>query len=153
MTDYIFGTTYQIFGTVLPTHPTRCVIIVDKDLPIGRLVNAAAVTALTIGQRHPVLVGEPLIDGSGFAHPGLIPIGIAVLAASQDELPDIRRKGLEAGCDVIDFPVEGQQTTNYQAFREAVAAIQPEEMRYAGIALVGEKKEISKIVGNLRLLK
>ncbi|MBA1334950.1 MAG: hypothetical protein HPY66_0571 [Firmicutes bacterium] len=137
MTDYIFGTTYQIFGTVLPTHPTRCVIIVDKDLPIGRLVNAAAVTALTIGQRHP----------------GLIPIGIAVLAASQDELPDIRRKGLEAGCDVIDFPVEGQQTTNYQAFREAVAAIQPEEMRYAGIALVGEKKEISKIVGNLRLLK
>ncbi|TCL68508.1 hypothetical protein EDC14_101348 [Hydrogenispora ethanolica] len=133
--------------------PTRCVIILDQELPVGRAVNAAAVIALTIGQRHPVLVGEPLVDGAGFAHPGLIPIGIAVLAASRSELGEIRRKGLETGCDVIDFPVEGQQTTDYQAFREAVAGIEPEAIQYAGVALVGQKKAVRKIVGNLGLLK
>ncbi|MGE5776459.1 MAG: DUF2000 domain-containing protein, partial [Chloroflexota bacterium] len=116
--------------------PTRCVIVVDKELPAGWSANAAAVIALTIGQRHPDLVGEPLVDASGFQHPGLIPIGITILAASQEELSGIRQKGLETGCDVIDFPVQGQQTTNYQTFREAVAAIQPDSLQYVGVALV-----------------
>lgn len=85
----------------------RCVIVVDRDLPRGRLANAVAVIALTVGQRHPVLVGAPLVDGAGFAHPGLIPIGVTMLAASRDELPAIRRQALATGCDVVDFPVTG----------------------------------------------
>jgi hypothetical protein len=140
------GTTFQI-------PPTRCVIVVYQDLPSGRAANAAAVMALTIGQRHPNLVGEPLIDASGDSHPGLIPIGIAVLVAPQVELSEIRHKGIRAGCDVIDFPLEGQQTTDYQAFRDAVATSEPEALRYVGVALVGQKKEIRKITGHLTLLK
>lgn len=133
--------------------PTRCIIIVEKELSNGWSANAAAVIALTIGQRHPGLVGEPLVDASGFQHPGLIPIGITVLAAPQEELQGIRQKGLEIGCDVVDFPVQGQQTTNYQTFREAVAATQPDSLHYVGVALVGQKREISKVVGHLKLLK
>lgn len=140
-------------GTVLPVPPTRCVIVLDKALPVGRLANAAAVIALTIGQRHPILVGEPLIDGAGVTHPGLIPIGIAILAADQVDLPAIRQKGLAASCDVIDFPVQGQETTNYAAFRDVVASVPAAELTYVGVALVGQKKEIGKIVGNLGLLK
>ncbi|HEX2995184.1 MAG TPA: DUF2000 domain-containing protein, partial [Anaerolineales bacterium] len=79
--------------------------------------------------------------------------GITVLAAPQEELYGIRQKGLEIGCDVVDFPVQGQQTTNYQTFREAVAATQPESLQYVGVALIGQKKEISKVVGHLKLLK
>ena len=37
-------------------------------------------------------------------------IGIAVLAASRD---DLRDQGLEAECDVVDLPAVGHQTTNY----------------------------------------
>lgn len=139
-------------GTVLDLPPTRCVIVVDRDLPRGRLANAVAVIALTVGQRHPMLVGEPLVDGTGFAHPGLIPIGVALLAASRDELPAIRDRALAAGCDVVDFPVDGQQTKDYQTFRDAVAALAPEVISYTGVALVGQKKDISKIVGKLDLL-
>ncbi|HTJ98435.1 MAG TPA: DUF2000 family protein, partial [Bordetella sp.] len=54
--------------------PERCVVVVDKQLPAGRAANAAAVLALTIGQRYPALVGQPLVDASGVEHPGLIPI-------------------------------------------------------------------------------
>jgi hypothetical protein len=133
--------------------PQRCVIVVDNELPIGKAANAAAVIALTIGQRHPGLVGAGLIDASGQVHPGLIPIGIAVLAASQDELCSLREKGLAAGCDLVDFPVQGQQTTSYDAFREAVAGVATQELRYVGVALIGEKKPIGKIVANLGLLK
>jgi len=135
------------------TTPERCVIVVDAQLPIGRAANAAAVIALTVGRRHPALVGLPLVDASGVAHPGLIPIGIAVLAADQPTLSAIRAKGVAAGCDVVDFPVQGQQTTDYTAFRDAVALIPTADLQYIGVALVGARKPVGKIVANLGLLK
>jgi hypothetical protein len=139
-------------GTLLPEMPNRCVIVVDRELAGGRLANAIAVIALTVGQRHPGLVGEPLVDAAGFAHPGLIPIGVTLLAAGQEELPAIRDRALAMGCDIIDFPVEGQETKDYQAFRAAVAGIPPADMRYTGVVLIGQKKTVSKIVGRLELL-
>lgn len=133
--------------------PERCVIVVDSALPPGKAANAAAVLALTVGQRHPALVGAPLIDASGGMHPGLIPIGIAVLACDQEEMSTIRGKGLMAGCDVVGFPVQGQQTTHYDAFCAAVAEIPTEQLQYVGVALIGKRKSISKIVAHLALLK
>ncbi|MDR5761167.1 DUF2000 domain-containing protein [Caballeronia sp. LZ035] len=136
-----------------PARPQRCVIVVDQDLPAGKAANAAAVLALTVGQRHPALVGEALVDASGCAHPGLIPIGIAVLGADQDTLSAIRDKAVAAACDVVTCPVQGQQTTDYGAFREAVAGVVTGELRYVGLALIGDRKPVSKAVANLGLLK
>jgi len=133
--------------------PERCVIVVDNRLPIGRAANAAAVIALTVGRRHPALVGLPLVDASGVEHPGLIPIGIAVLGADPATLSGIRDKGVAAGCDVVDFPVQGQQTTDYSAFRDAVALTATADLQYIGVALIGARKPIGKIVANLGLLK
>jgi hypothetical protein len=143
----------SVDGGTTAVSPDRCVIVLDRNLPIGQAANAAAVIAVTIGQRHPVLVGEQLVDASGFTHPGLIPIGIAVLAASREDLRDLRHRGIEAGCDVVDLPAAGQQTTNYHAFREMVAVVETRNLEYVGIALIGRKKEISRIVGRLALLK
>lgn len=131
----------------------RCVIVLANDLPVGRAANAAAVIALTVGQRHPALVGAPLIDASAVEHPGLIPIGITVLVAASADLANIRDKGLQAGCDLIDFPEQGQQTTNYAAFLDAVAQVATSDLRYVGVALVGPRDPVRKIVGNLSLLK
>ncbi len=105
-----------------PARPQqRCVIVVDAALPAGLSANAAAVLALTFGQRHPSLVGEPLVDASGIAHPGLIPIGIAVLAANAKQLAAARAEtSAAAACDVVGFPVQGQQTTDYAAFNRDV---------------------------------
>lgn len=133
--------------------PERCVIVVDDQLPPGRAANAAAVIALTVGQRHPALVGPPLVDASGVEHPGLIPIGIAVLAADQATLAGIRDKAVAAGCDVVDFPVQGQQTTDYAAFRDVVAQVATADLQYVGVALIGARKPVGKIVANLGLLK
>jgi hypothetical protein len=129
------------------------VVIYDRlSKPINQLQTEAAKT-VTIGQRHPVLVGDQVVDASGVTHPGLIPIGIAVLGTSRDDLRDIRQKGFEAGCDVVDLPMAGQRTTNYQAFREMVAAAKARDLEYVGVALIGGRKQIGKIVGRLALLK
>lgn len=141
-----------ISRTILPELPNRCVIVMDAALQGGLLANAIAVISLTVGQRHPVLVGEPLVDASGFPHPGLIPIGIPMLRAPQGALNGLRAMAMEHDCDVVDFPVEGQQTKDYREFMEMTANIRPEEMKYTGIAIVGQKKIVNNIVRKLDML-
>ncbi len=97
-------------------QPQRCVIVLDRALPPGKAANAAAVIALTIGQRHPGLVGEPLIDASEHSHPGLIPIGIPVLAASTQELSSLRSQAITIGCDVVDFRCKGSKPPTTRRF-------------------------------------
>lgn len=132
--------------------PERCVVVVDSALPPGRAANAAAVLALTIGQRHPSLVGAPLVDAQGQRMPGLIPIGISVLAASQQQLGELANASDAAGFDVIRFPVQGQQTKSYTEFLDAIAQVDRAVMHHVGIALVGDRKPISRLVGKLPLL-
>ena len=139
-------------AAMLPETPNRCVIVMDKELGGGTLANAIAVIALSAGQRHPALVGEPLVDARGFAHPGLIPTGIPMLCAPQDELARIRQVALENECDVVAFPVEGQQTKSYEEFQAMVGQIPTEGIKYTGLALIGQKKTISKIVKKLDLM-
>jgi hypothetical protein len=132
---------------------TRCAIVVDAALPAGRAANAAAVIALTLGQRHPHLVGPDLVDARGCAHPGLIPIGIAVLAAPAAELNALRAKALKDGVDVVDFPSQGQQTTDYATFGARVRGVPTEALTYVGVGLYGARKVVGRIVGHFSLLK
>jgi hypothetical protein len=119
-------------------------------LPPGKAANAAAVVAFTLGQRHSHLVGAPLEEQNGTAHPGLIPIGIPVLKATAAQLHALRHKSL-AHCDVVDFPVQGQATVDYSAFLEAVRALPAESLQYLAVGLVGPRKRVGKLVGGFSL--
>jgi hypothetical protein len=143
---------FSEFDESLP-EPQRCVAVIDAGLPAGKAANAAAVMALTMGARHPGLVGDALVDCAGNAHPGLIPIGIPVLGAPKDDLPRIRRRAVEAGIEVIDFPIQGQQTNDYAEFRRLMSDTAPDRIEYLGIMLLGAKKKIGRIVGKYALLR
>lgn len=135
------------------TEPERCAIVVDAALAAGKAANAAAVIALTLGKRHPHLAGPDLVDASGHAHPGLIPIGIAVLAAPATDLRDVRARALKNGIDVVDFPSQGQQTTDYAEFGARVREVLTEDLSYVGIGLYGTRKSVGRIVGKFSFLK
>lgn len=130
--------------------PERCIIVVNGALPPGKAANAAAVVAFTLGQRHGRLVGEPFVEAGGAAHPGLIPIGIPVLSADAPRLAALRAKAL-AECDVVDFPLQGQQTTDYQAFLHSMRQAEGGALEYLAVGLVGPKKRIGKLAGGLPL--
>ena len=140
-------------ATLLPSLPERCVIVINQQLAAGHAANAAAVLALTLGKRHPSLVGAPLIDADNREHPGLIPIGISVLVADAQQLTQLHQHLLnDDEMDGIIFPVEGQQTTDYAAFREAVSVVPTDNLQLLGIALAGNKKVVRKLTGKLGLL-
>ena len=132
--------------------PSRCVIVVDAALPSGRAANAAAVLALTLGKRHPHLVGADITNADGDVHFGLVWMGVSVLCASADMLTQLRDRALTTDVEVIDFPIEGQQTTDYEAFRRAVSRVPRTELRLVGLCLYGAKKPVTRLVGSLPLL-
>lgn len=137
-------------GPEAPQKPERCVIVVDESLPPGKASNAAAVVAFTLGQRHGHIVGAPLREHDGTSHPGLIPVGIPVLKATTLQLSELRHKSLPH-CDVVDFPVQGQATTDYGAFLNAVHAHRGDGLRYLAVGLIGPRNKVGKLVGGFSL--
>jgi len=134
-------------------RPERCVIVVDQALPPGLAGNAAAVLALSVGAAFSQLPGQDLVDADGSRHPGLIPMGLPVLAAPADRLPDLRTAALDAGLHVVDFPAAGQQTTDYDDFAAQVASTPTADLGYLGVALSGSAKRVRKLTGGFPLLR
>jgi hypothetical protein len=131
----------------------RCVIVVDQDLPPGLAANAAAVRALTLGAREPDLAGADLVDADAETHPGLIPIGLPVLRAGSAELVELRRRAAADGVSVIDFPVVGQQTNDYDEVRALVARTPTAELTYLGVAVSGSRRAVARLTGTFSLLR
>lgn len=132
--------------------PDRCVLIMNDSVSGGHLANAIAVIALTVGQRHPYLVGAPLVDADAVSHPGLIPIGIPMLQCSNEQLKELRAKALEKGFDVVDFPSQGQQTKNYDEFLAMMSAAQTDDLEYLGIAIIGKKNPVNKLTKHCEMI-
>ncbi|MGV2879296.1 DUF2000 domain-containing protein [Pantoea vagans] len=129
----------------------RCVMILNAALPPGKATNAAAVIALTLGQRHPTLVGDALEDAENYPSPGLITTGIPVLAASSQELDALREQCEQAEYDLVLFPEAGQSTTDYQALGDVLRQQPRQQWRLLGLAIVGDKKALRKLTAKLPL--
>ncbi|MBA8869606.1 DUF2000 domain-containing protein [Pantoea agglomerans] len=129
----------------------RCVMILNAALPPGKATNAAAVMALTLGQRHPALVGDTLEDADRRPSPGLITTGIPVLAATDEQLSALREQCEQAEYDLVLFPEEGQTTTDYQALSAVLRQQLRQQWRLLGVAIVGDKKALRKLTAKLAL--
>jgi hypothetical protein len=135
-----------------PTAPTlRTVIVIDRDLPKGLAANAAAVLAHAFGARRPDLVGGDFADATGATHAGLIPTGLPVLGATGADLVSLRAAAAERDLLVVDLPAAGQQTTDYDEFRAAVAAA--DELPYLAALISGPPKAVRAVTGQLGLLR
>jgi hypothetical protein len=132
---------------------TRCVVIVDEELPPGLAANAAAMVALTLGATVDGLPGADLVDADGHSHPGLIAAGIPILAASRVQLSDLHARAQRESVGVVDLPAFGQQTTDYESVIERVGHTPAAELEYLGIALHGPRRAVSRLTGSLRLLR
>src|SRR3954454_19761589 len=146
-------------NTILEAAPTldpaaaRCVIVVDEALAPGLAANAAAVLAVTLGARSPHVLGGEIVDADGACHPGLIDRGLPSLNASADEVGPLRARAVAAGVEVLGSPRFGQETTDYEAFRERLAGTPTAELAYLGLLLSGPKRAVNKLTGSLPLLR
>ncbi|MEC1720058.1 DUF2000 domain-containing protein [Schinkia azotoformans] len=137
-------------------NETKCVLLIDSELPLGLLANTAAVLALTIGKRVEGIIGSDVVDGSGQIHTGITTIPLPILKSTQEGLQVLKQKvSTEAFQDllVVDFTNAAQTTKTYEAYTQKIATFTSGDLYYLGIALYGDRKKINKLTGNLSLLR
>ena len=126
-------------------------VVVDAELPAGRVVNAAVCVSAATAAGVPGLLGPDATDAAGSGHPGLPWAGCSVLAAPADQLAAIRARAAGSpGVFVADMPVAAQLTRVYDEYLAQVRA--PGELAYCAVSIVGPRNRVDKIVGKLPLL-
>ncbi|MFD1656687.1 DUF2000 domain-containing protein [Streptomyces caeni] len=141
-----------------PTVSTRAarlkwVVIVDRDLPPGRAVNAAICVAAATQSAVGGLLGDDVADAEGAVHPGLPWAGCSVLAADAAALRIARDKAAAyADTFVADMPAAAQEARVYADYRAVVGKTAAEDLAYCAVSIVGPRNRVGKIAGKLPLL-
>lgn len=134
----------------------KCVLVIDKALPVGLVANTCAVLALSLGQRHPELVGRDLYDGEGDVHPGITTVVIPILGCAKEDISVLRmkaRKQADEGLHVIDVSNIAQQTKTYEDYAGLLKDASPDSLEYLGVCLFGPADLIKSLTGSLPLLR
>ena len=79
----------------------KCVLVLDGDQAPGVQANAAVILGMTLGERHPALVGPDARDGDGGLHPGISTSPVPVLKIDADGLRALRKRLREPRLSLI----------------------------------------------------
>ncbi|UTH74697.1 DUF2000 domain-containing protein [Chromobacterium sp. IIBBL 290-4] len=131
----------------------RCAIIVDPDLPVGVIANTAAVLSMTLGRRHPELVGADLADADGGARLGITTVPIPVLKGDAAQLRALREQARQAGLTVVELIYATRSTRSYQEYAAVLRDTPQRDLQYQGLALCGSAKRVRQLTGSLGLLR
>ena len=134
----------------------KCVMILDKNLPLGLIANTAAIMGITLGKRLPEVVGTDVADRSGNVHLGIIEFPVPVLKASCDTIKAVRVRLYRPEYQeltVVDFSDLAQGCRTYDEFIRKMGQASAETLKYLGVAICGPKKKVNQLTGSMPLLR
>ena len=131
----------------------KCVILLSPALPIGMAANTAAVLSVTLGRLRPDMVGADVRDQEGGVHRGIITFPIPILTADEEQLRTLHRQAEAAGLTAVDFTDLSQGCRTYKEYIERMGRTPETALRYIGLALCGERKQVDQLTGSLPLLR
>lgn len=134
---------------------TKCVLVIDENLPVGVIANAAAVLALSLGKLVPEMVGDDFTDYDGRVRRGITTLPIPTLKGNGELLRSMRERLREFESEIIVVDLVGatKTTRSYEEYIESIQNTPEDKQEYLGIALSGTKKLVNKFTGNLGLLR
>ena len=139
-----------MIGKGIDDRGDRIVIVVDETLPRWQIANIAVVLGATLGARGLVPLGHAVTDPDGDEHQAIVEATVPVLAAGQEGLPSLRRAAIGRGLLVLDFNSAARDSSSYEEYGRRVSAEVPVVL---GMALLGPRRAVTSIVGNLRSLR
>lgn len=134
----------------------KCVMVIDKNLPLGIIANTAGIMGITLGKHIPETVGPSVTDKSGKVHLGIIEFPVPILKADKEKIRAIREQLYQpifSSLTVVDFSDVAQSCKTYDEFIEKASNVEEKELLYFGIGICGAKKLVNKLTGNLPLLR
>lgn len=135
---------------------TKCVMIIDENLPLGFVANTAAILGITLGKHVPELVGKDATDASGQSHLGIITIPVPILKGNKEILRELRKKLYNSDYEdiiVADFSDVAQGCNVYSEYLHKASKTLETEHTYLGVVIYGNKKKVNKLTGSLPLLR
>ena len=132
---------------------TKIVIVLAAARPAPTAANTAALLALSIGARHPEIIGEDIPDADGNIHRGISGVPVPVLTTPQRELAALAASAQDLGLDVVDFTSTAARARTYDGYTAAMAATPTTDLDYRGLAIIGDKKVVTSLTGALPLLR
>lgn len=132
----------------------RCTIIIDKELSSGLSINAASVIGISFGRMVENLVGPDMQSKDNINYPGVIYSPLPVLFASADYIGELLT--ITEGDEEIysvPFSALAQSCKTYDEYGEKIAAVNSKHIPLVAIGLVGPKKKITRMTGNLPLYR
>ena len=131
----------------------KWVVVVDRETPPGRMVNAVACVSAATGAAVDGLIARGGPDATGWEHHGLPWAGCTVLATTAEKLANARSKAVAVdGMLVVDMPLSAQTNRVYDGYLAELAATGPADLAVNAVSLVGERAEVDAIVKRLSLL-
>ena len=114
---------------------SKCVMVLDENLPLGLLANTAAILGITLGKHMPEAVGADVLDGSGKPHLGIITFPVPILRGDAEQIRAIRETlyGVDyQDVIVVDFSDVAQCCKNYGEYigKAAQAVIDAEHNQH-----------------------
>lgn len=122
---------------------TKCVMVIDENLPLGIITNTAAVMGVTLGKHFPDTVGTDVFDKTVKSHLGIIEFPIPILKSNPSLIKELREKLYQpefSELTVVDFSDVAQSYKTYDEFIGKIAIVPEADLNYFGLAICGNKK-------------
>ncbi len=131
--------------------PEKLVIVVAEGLDPATAANTCALLALSVGARHPALIGPTVTDADQQEHAGISTVPVPVLRAPADRVAALARPD-RPGVSAVGFARFAASCQTYDAYIAAMAATPAGDVGYFGVALAGPKRQVNSLTGSLPLL-
>jgi hypothetical protein len=132
----------------------RCTIVIDNNLPAGLSINAASVIGISFGRTVENLVGPDMQSVDGINYPGVIYSPLPVLLAAGEYLHTLQNAAQQdADIYAMPFSALAQSCRSYEEYGERIATVTSPHIELVAIGLIGPRKKIIKLTGNLALYK
>ena len=101
--------------------------------------------------RRPELIGEPYVDGSGEAYLPMFGLPVLVYAASAAGMARAFGRARQRGLTLAVYTDDLFATDNDVDNRAAVARVAIDDLKLAGFAVTGPRRDVDKALDKLRL--
>lgn len=130
----------------------KSAIIIDESLPIGLLANTAACITTGLFHNLPHAYG-PEIHGTDHTFIPITKIPILILKKGKRDFKEIIRRINDSGLRCMIFTKEGQSTADYSEYIKRTEGKSLSELHIVGIGIIGDDVQVTKVAGDVPLLK
>lgn len=132
----------------------RCTIVVDGQLSVGLAMNAASVIGISFGRLVENLVGPDMNSADGVSYPGVIYAPLPVLKAEGGYVQQLLQTAQQDDdIMVMPFSALAQSCKTYGEYGERISSVSSPQIALVAIGLIGPKKTITRLTGNLPLYR